>query len=80
MRLLLDTHVLLWALIEPKRLSPEFRILLENPDHEVLFSTASIWRMSIKAALGRADFQVAPATMCLNSYHDAERPHVCGVT
>ncbi len=63
MRLLLDTHVLLWALIEPKRLSAEFQALLENPDHEVLFSAASIWEMSIKAALGRADFQVAPATI-----------------
>ena len=63
MRLLLDTHVLLWALIEPKRLNAEFRSLLENPDHEVLFSAASIWEISIKAALGRADFQVAPATI-----------------
>jgi PIN domain nuclease of toxin-antitoxin system len=62
-RLLLDTHVLLWALIEPKRLSAEFQAVLENPDHEVLFSAASVWEMSIKAALGRADFRVAPATI-----------------
>jgi PIN domain nuclease of toxin-antitoxin system len=63
-RLLLDTHVLLWALIEPKRLGSEFQTLLENPDHEVLFSAASVWEMSIiKAALGRADFQVAPAVI-----------------
>lgn len=63
MRLLLDTHILLWALIEPTRLSAEFRTALENPDHEVLFSAASIWEMSIKAGLGRADFQVAPASV-----------------
>jgi PIN domain nuclease of toxin-antitoxin system len=63
LRLLLDTHVLIWALIEPKRLSAAFQALLENPDHEVLFSAASVWEMSIKAALGRADFQVAPATI-----------------
>jgi PIN domain nuclease of toxin-antitoxin system len=63
LRLLLDTHVLLWALIEPKRLSAEIQELLENPEHEVLFSAASIWEMSIKAALCRADFQVAPATI-----------------
>ena len=63
MRLLLDTHILLRALIEPTRLSAEFRTTLENPDHEVLFSAASIWEMSIKAALGRADFQVAPASI-----------------
>jgi PIN domain nuclease of toxin-antitoxin system len=62
-RLLLDTHILLWALIEPKRLSAEFRGVLENPEHDVLFSAASVWEMSIKAALGRADFQVAPAAI-----------------
>ena len=63
MRLLLDTHVLLWAVIEPKRLSTEIQVLLENPDHEVLFSAASVWEMAIKAVLGRADFQVPPATI-----------------
>ncbi|HMA73100.1 MAG TPA: type II toxin-antitoxin system VapC family toxin [Xanthobacteraceae bacterium] len=63
MRLLLDTHVLLWALIEPRRLSAEIQALLENPDHEVLFSAASVWEMAIKAALGRADFRVPPATI-----------------
>jgi PIN domain nuclease of toxin-antitoxin system len=62
-RLLLDTHILLWALIEPGRLSAEFRDVLEDPEHEVRFSAASIWEMSIKAALGRADFQVAPASV-----------------
>jgi PIN domain nuclease of toxin-antitoxin system len=62
-RLLLDTHVLLWALIEPRRLSAEIRTVLENPDHEVLFSAASIWEISIKSVLGRADFQVAPSSI-----------------
>jgi PIN domain nuclease of toxin-antitoxin system len=59
-RLLLDTHVLLWALIEPARLNPDARATLENPEHAVFFSAASVWEMAIKAALGRADFQVAP--------------------
>jgi len=62
-RLLLDTHVLLWAVIEPKRLSAEIQALLESPNHEVLFSAASVWEMAIKAALGRADFRVPPATI-----------------
>ena len=60
MRLLLDTHVLLWALIEPTRLTSSARSVLEDPQHEVLFSAASIWEIAIKHALGRADFQVAP--------------------
>ena len=37
--------------------------LLEDREHEVLFSAASIWEMSIKAALGRADFRVSPQTI-----------------
>jgi PIN domain nuclease of toxin-antitoxin system len=36
------------------------RALLEDPDQEVLFSAASLWEISIKAALGRTDFKVAP--------------------
>jgi len=60
-RLLLDTHVLLWALIEPDRLSDEVRTRLEDRGNVVLFSAASIWETSIKAALGRADFKVAPS-------------------
>lgn len=60
MRLLLDTNVLLWALIEPAKLKPDVRSLLEDPEHEILFSVASVWEMAIKSALGRADFQVSP--------------------
>jgi PIN domain nuclease of toxin-antitoxin system len=59
-RLLLDTNVLLWALIEPAKLSTEVHTTLEDPDQEVLFSAASVWEIAIKAALGRADFRVSP--------------------
>jgi PIN domain nuclease of toxin-antitoxin system len=37
------------------------REVLEDPQQEVLFSAASIWEISIKAALGRADFKVPPS-------------------
>jgi PIN domain nuclease of toxin-antitoxin system len=60
MRILLDTHVLLWALIEPAKLNPEVLASLEDPQNEVMFSAASVWEMAIKAGLGRADFQVSP--------------------
>ena len=40
MRLLLDTHILLWALAEPDRLGPEARATIEDPENEVLFSAA----------------------------------------
>ena len=60
MTLLLDTHLLLWAAGDPGRLTPESRTLLDDPATELLFSTASIWEVVIKHALGRRDFRVDP--------------------
>jgi PIN domain nuclease of toxin-antitoxin system len=58
MKLLLDTHVLLWAAGSPDQLPPDARALLDDPDNELLFSAASLWEITIKRGLGRADFQV----------------------
>ncbi len=58
MKLLLDTHLLLWAAGEPKRLSRQARALIEKADNELLFSAASLWEVAIKRGLGRDDFQV----------------------
>ncbi|RTZ41555.1 type II toxin-antitoxin system VapC family toxin [Candidimonas sp. SYP-B2681] len=58
MKLLLDTHVLLWAAGNPARLSKAARTLLEDPQNELLFSVASLWEITIKRSLGRSDFQV----------------------
>ena len=60
MTFLLDTHVLLWAAGDPSRLTPASRDLLANPTTELMFSTASIWEVVIKNALGRRDFHVEP--------------------
>ena len=58
MKLLLDTHLLLWAAGEPRRLSKRARALLANPYNELLFSAASLWEVAIKRGLGREDFKV----------------------
>lgn len=58
MKLLLDTHVLLWAAGSPAQLPPAVRAMLDDPDNELLFSAASLWEIVIKRGLGRADFQV----------------------
>jgi len=58
MKLLVDTHLLLWAANAPERLPAKALPLLNNPDHELLFSAASIWEIAIKNGLGREDFQV----------------------
>jgi PIN domain nuclease of toxin-antitoxin system len=60
MRLLLDTHLLLWALAEPDRLDAATRTVLEDASNEVLFSAASLWEIAIKAGLGRSDFAFDP--------------------
>lgn len=52
-KLLLDTHTLLWALCEPGKLSSGVRQLLENPKNTRLVSTASLWEIAIKHKLGR---------------------------
>ncbi len=58
MKLLLDTHLLLWAAGMPERLSAPARSLLEAPDNEIFFSAASLWEIAIKRSLGRDDFQL----------------------
>lgn len=65
-RLLLDTHVLLWALLSPSRLSPKVRDLLRDPATSVLVSAASAWEISTKHRLGKLQH----AGAVVSSYHD----------
>ena len=60
MKLLLDTHLLLWAAGIPERLPAEARALIEHPETEPIVSTASLWEVAIKSGLGRTDFDVDP--------------------
>ena len=60
MRLLLDTHLLLWAAGKPGRLSAKARGLVNDAGNELMFSAASLWEIVIKRGLGRDDFQVDP--------------------
>lgn len=56
MKLLLDTHVLLWA-AAGEGLSSSASDMISDPSNEPWFSAASMWEVAIKAALGRADFR-----------------------
>ncbi len=58
MRLLLDTHLLLWAAGPVERLSARARHLIDDPDNELFFSAASLWEIAIKSGRGRDDFEV----------------------
>jgi PIN domain nuclease of toxin-antitoxin system len=58
MKLLLDTHLLLWAAGDPGRLSDTATALISDPENELFFSAASLWEIAIKHGLGRPDFKV----------------------
>lgn len=61
MRLLLDTHVALWAIADDSRLSAAARLLIETSTNEVLVSAVSVWEIAIKHALGRGDMPISAA-------------------
>lgn len=61
MKLLLDTHMLLWA--AAGTLPPEAEKLVLDDDNTLYFSPASIWEIGIKKNLGRNDFKVDPEVL-----------------
>ena len=63
MRLLLDTHLLLWAAGASPRLSLEARELIDDPDNELTFSVASVWEAAIKFSLRRDVFDADPRVL-----------------
>ena len=62
-KLLLDTPILIRAMGEPARLGPALAELLEDPQHTLCFSVASLWELVIKAGLGREGFLVQPSLL-----------------
>jgi len=63
MRLLIDTHLLLWAAAEPDRLPDPARETMSDPAAQLFFSAASIWEVAIKFARGRPDFTFDPSVV-----------------
>jgi len=53
MKLLLDTHVLLWALLDDPALPAPHAVLLREESHQIHVSAATIWEIGIKRALGK---------------------------
>ncbi|MDR2014540.1 MAG: type II toxin-antitoxin system VapC family toxin [Azoarcus sp.] len=60
MKLLLDTHLLLWAAQGSEHLPLNARRLMSAPENELFFSVASLWEIVIKRGLSRNDFKVDP--------------------
>ena len=57
MRLLLDTHIYLWVLMDSRKLSTAARKLIREAD-DVFISAVSIWEAAIKAGLGKLDVDI----------------------
>ena len=74
MKLLLDTHIVIWAAFTPDRLSQSAQSLIMDEENELLFSPVNLWEVAIKRALGRRDFQfdsrVLRSNLLLNGYHE----------
>ena len=74
MKLLLDTHILLWAAGQPDKLPESARKMLLDNRNTLFFSAANIWEIVIKNGIGRDDFKVDPERMrkmlVLNDYQE----------
>lgn len=53
MSYLIDTHTLIWAVCSPGKLSPEVKLLLKDPDENILVSPVSFWEIPLKYSLGK---------------------------
>jgi PIN domain nuclease of toxin-antitoxin system len=56
MRLLIDSHIFIWYILDIQKLSAIVRALIDDEDNKILFSTASVWEMAIKQSIGKLSF------------------------
>jgi PIN domain nuclease of toxin-antitoxin system len=80
MKLLLDTHILLWGLLEPERLNRRVAAELQNPKNEIWLSPISVWETLILAEKGRVVLQPDPASWIKTvlkqlAFHEARMNH-----
>jgi PIN domain nuclease of toxin-antitoxin system len=61
MKYLLDSGVWLWSIASVERIGPKALDVLRNSEHEIYFSAASVWELSIKAQLGKLTLPSPPA-------------------
>jgi PIN domain nuclease of toxin-antitoxin system len=66
-RLLIDTHILLWADERPRRITPRLRAAMRDEANEIVISAATIWEIAVKRAIGKLRFDrpIVPAVLAL---------------
>ncbi|MDQ7064503.1 MAG: type II toxin-antitoxin system VapC family toxin [candidate division KSB1 bacterium] len=57
MKYLLDTHVLLWALFDERKIPSKTASVIENPQNEIVVSVITYWELSLKYALGKLELK-----------------------
>lgn len=57
MKVLLDTHILLWLASEPHKLSEQAMMTCQSQENQLMVSIASFWELSIKMSLGKISLQ-----------------------
>ncbi|MDR3070420.1 MAG: type II toxin-antitoxin system VapC family toxin [Propionibacteriaceae bacterium] len=55
MKYLIDTHIIIWSLTDPKKISAGVRKVLVDERNDIFFSPISLWEISIKFSLGKLD-------------------------
>ncbi len=63
MDILLDSHILIWALTDDRRLSRKARQIILDPEHFVFFSAVSVWELSVKHALHPEEVRFGASTL-----------------
>lgn len=72
MRLLLDTHVLLWLLADPDRIAQQARTAIEDVSNSLLLSAASTWEIATKHALGKLPLPESPEALLARATHELQ--------
>jgi len=63
MKLLLDSHILVWMAAMTARLPEEARLLIEEPANNIFFSSVSIWELTVKHTIDKDDIPVHPSVL-----------------
>lgn len=70
MRMLLDSHTLLWAVDNPSRLGTQAKVELQNSANDLLLSAATIWEVAIKVGLGKLSLSIGYKDWMLKAISD----------
>src|SRR5271170_419371 len=68
MTYLLDTHYMLWAIADSKRLSKKVKTIITHPSNQIIISTVSFWEVSLKSSLGKLE---------ISGFTPEDLPEIC---